>query len=509
MKRMNKLLKLLLPALMVAVLLPAPASAGIKSLVKKVANATGDMVDDVVDGAKGAYRGAKGIGKGIYRSGEYLIEAEKRGLTRIVKVGGKVLKTEAQLLNHIATAPVYAVTDFARGKGNSRTSVKRPDLTISHLTLDQDGHVVVYVQNIGEGIITINPRSRVKTMDLYMKIDGKNWGGSTHKRFDPEKVLLYPGGRIRVVTGLKLTTPKRITAIIDMNHAVIESNERNNTKTRMLDPRKPDLAVTKISLDKNCKVNVTVKNVGQGPVSNMVWLHKRFKDTGLYLKVNGRNWGGATFRGLDKRRVLSRPGGTVVYRSNLTVKSQATVSAMIDDKSLIRESNEANNRMTQTLTCKQASTLKPVGTVAPATVAPATVAPARAQSSNGVVAAERKPLGRVQPLKLSDLKVVRVNMTHNPTTARNTVFVASIYNAGEGSAPASKAMIRVGGETHGKIYNIPALAPGKSYTIRRMEKLNRAQNYRTVIVADVEQQVRETNEHNNDAVLNFRVRNAQ
>ena len=135
------------------------------------------MVDDFVDGVKDTYDDAKRGAKRIYKTGknlgEYLVEAEKRGLTRIVKIGKKVIKTEAQLLEHLATTPLYAITDFV----NSRTPVKRSDLTISHLTLSDDSHVVAYVQNIGEGIITINPRNKVKTMDLFLKINGKNWGG--------------------------------------------------------------------------------------------------------------------------------------------------------------------------------------------------------------------------------------------------------------------------------------------------------------------------------------------
>ena len=70
-------------------------------------------------------------------------------------------------------------------------------------------------------------------------------------------------------------------------------------------------------------------------------------------------------------------------------------------------------------------------------------------------------------------------------------------------------MIRIGGETNGKIFNIPALDGGMSHTIRRAEKLNIGPNYRTTIIADIDKQVREGNEHNNEAILNFSVRSAQ
>ena len=504
MKRINKLLKLFLVALLVALLLQTPATAGIRSFVKSVANATGDMVDDVVDGAKGTYNDAKRGAKRIYKTGknlgEYFVEAEKRGLTRIVNVGTKVIKTEAQLLEHLATSPLYAVTDFVR----SRMPVKRPDLTISHLTLSDDGYVMVYVQNIGEGIITIDPRNRVDTMDLYLKVDDKNWGGSTHKHFDPEHVLLYPGGRLSVETDLKLTSPKTITAIIDMNHAVIESNENNNASTKKLDPRKPDLVIEKLSLDQNCMVNVVVKNVGQGPVNEMVWLHKKYKDTGLYLKVDGKNWGGVTFRGLDKHKKLSHPNGVVIYQSNLKVQAQATITATIDNKSQIDEADETNNQVTQTLKCAPFTNLRPAGGIAQATIA----TPGNStQDSQRRVIIPHNPQAEIKPIKPADLQVVRIGVTQDLTAGNDTVFVAHIYNAGVARAPASKAMIRVGGETHGKIFNIPALDGGNSYTIRRTEKLNIGPSYRTMVIVDIDKQVREGDEHNNEAILNFSVPN--
>ena len=240
----------------------------------------------------------------------------------------------------------------------------------------------------------------------------KTGGGSTHKIFDPERVLLYPGGRLRVETGLKLTSPKTITAIIDMNHAVIESNERNNVNTRKLDPRKPDLVIAKISLDQDCKVNVAVKNIGQGPVNEMVWLHKKYKDTGLYIKVNGKNWGGIIFRGLDMHKKLSHPNGVVIYQSNLKVQSQATITATIDDKSLIKEASKTNNQVTQMLKCKPSTSLKPAVGMTQATMA---IPGDSAQNSQKQVVT---PLSLnlqagIKPNKLADLQVVRIGVTQN------------------------------------------------------------------------------------------------
>ncbi len=106
-------------------------------------------------------------------------------------------------------------------------------------------------------------------------------------------------------------------------------------------------------------------------------------------------------------------------------------------------------------------------------------------------------------VKLADLQVIRIGIIQDLTKDKNTVFSAHIYNAGAARAGVSKVMIRVGGETYGKIFNIPELDGGKSYIIRRTEKLNVGPSYRTMIIADIDKEVTEGDEQNNRAVLNF------
>ena len=92
------------------------------------------------------------------------------------------------------------------------------------------------------------------------------------------------------------------------------------------------------------------------------------------------------------------------------------------------------------------------------------------------------------PLKprafLPDLKVTQAEMTpKHPKVGRNITFTARIHNAGLKTAPASKAIIRVGGEYPGMVFDIPPLEPGHSYPIHRTHALDPVQYYRTTLIA--------------------------
>ncbi len=360
MSKAKNILKLLVSSVIVLLLSSVFAHAGIGGFVKGVYN-------DAKDGAKDTYHGAKSGAKSIYKKGKgvgkYLVQAEVRGLKKIIRLEGKILKTEANLLTYLATKPVYIVTDFVSKKGQK--PVRRPDLTITGMKLDKDCNVVVYITNKGPGIVTINPRSKVKTVDLFFKKDGKNWGGTTHKLFDPRKRLLFPGGKIRVVTKIKIKKATKITAIIDFQKSVIEVNERNNVISKVFDCKKPDLIIEKIYLDKNCRVRVAIKNIGKGKMSDDAWTNRRVKDTGVYLQLNGKKWGGSTFKGIDSRKRLSKPGGRAIFKSNLKVRNEAKITATVDHLNRITESKENNNKKSVKLVCNKTKELRPATSISP------------------------------------------------------------------------------------------------------------------------------------------------
>lgn len=105
-----------------------------------------------------------------------------------------------------------------------------------------------------------------------------------------------------------------------------------------------------------------------------------------------------------------------------------------------------------------------------------------------------------------DLKVKSVS--HTPSCAGVTdqiTFTATVVNAGGEVAGQSVLSFKIGGETNPKLFTIPALNPGNTFTVQRQIVLGVAQNYRNTIVVDVNNNVQESNESNNQQTEDYTV----
>lgn len=116
----------------------------------------------------------------------------------------------------------------------------------------------------------------------------------------------------------------------------------------------PDLTIDEMTLDDQCRVIVRAKNMGPGAVFDEVWTDHKPDSPAITLYVDGKKWGGETIWLLDPQRTLKNVGGTVVYRTNLTVNGTQTVKASIDQARQVREADETNNERVGALTCKAA-----------------------------------------------------------------------------------------------------------------------------------------------------------
>jgi subtilase family serine protease len=118
-------------------------------------------------------------------------------------------------------------------------------------------------------------------------------------------------------------------------------------------------------------------------------------------------------------------------------------------------------------------------------------------------------MGTACDQKKPDLEVDHITLTPtNPTSCDQILFKAVIKNNGKMASPASKAAIRVGGETYPQKFNISPLSPGASHAIRRAETLDVAQNYKITVYADYTNAVSESNEKNNETYNSFTVTKA-
>ena len=95
----------------------------------------------------------------------------------------------------------------------------------------------------------------------------------------------------------------------------------------------------------------------------------------------------------------------------------------------------------------------------------------------------------------------------SPTTADQITFTAVVMNQGNAASGATKASIKVGGESQASAprYDIPSLDPGAKYTVTRTLGGFRPIAFMANATADPEDNVAESNETNNLASITFSV----
>ncbi|MBA7691829.1 hypothetical protein ES703_100384 [subsurface metagenome] len=231
--------------------------------------------------------------------------------------------------------------------------------------------------------------------------------------------------------------------------------ERSKERPAPEEPPAPDLIIMSLTHSPETPTTadtitftVAVKNIGSGKAGRST----------LALKV-----GGETVPKIYSVPALE-PGERyrVQRRSALSVSQRYRNTATADIKNEVRESDETNNQKTDDY--------------------------------------------RVVPPKLPDLIIE--SLTHSPakpTTADKITFTIVVKNIGRGTAGPSIVGLKVGGETLPKQYSIKALGPGNTYTLRRHMTLSKAQRYRNTATADFKNQIRESNETNNQKIDKYRV----
>lgn len=97
-----------------------------------------------------------------------------------------------------------------------------------------------------------------------------------------------------------------------------------------------------------------------------------------------------------------------------------------------------------------------------------------------------------------DLVVSKINYSPGKPIAGSEITLwVFIRNSGRGQAPASAVTVRVGGETHPPLVQVPALNPGQEWRYTRKFTPTKATSYIVKATADAQNQVAETRENNN------------
>ncbi len=241
-----------------------------------------------------------------------------------------------------------------------------PDLDIIKITVDRACNLVVVVKNNGPGPLPdyVYTKHHSKSAGVYVYINGKGWGGQSIWKFDPTKQLQRPGGQATYTSRYKVSSPVSVKAIVDQWNDVKEANERNNTEILnklscggTQTQRLPDLIVRDIRLIQDCKIQVTIANIGAAGVPNSYY---DLPDAVAVQMYNGSQpWGGMILKMFDPGKNLQSPGGVATHvwfpaAANLNLSPGAhTLKVIVDFNHKLTESNETNNTLVRKVYCKK------------------------------------------------------------------------------------------------------------------------------------------------------------
>jgi subtilase family serine protease len=215
-----------------------------------------------------------------------------------------------------------------------------PDLTISDISLNEEGKVEVMISNIGKGPAPHHVGS------LVIYVDGRlKWKDSLATL--PDQTFLQPGVFVLYTTPVELIGKHEVRAIVDLEGMIVEENEENNTLTKILGKEEseaktllPDLTIIDLFLNPRKKLAVTIANIGDSPLP--------LRGGNLKIMVDGSLKGSYTLKSLSDQSFLS-PKGNLTFITPMTLVGRHEIDARIDFTYGVKESNEENNSLKKIL----------------------------------------------------------------------------------------------------------------------------------------------------------------
>ena len=249
-----------------------------------------------------------------------------------------------------------------------------PDLAPVDITLGTNCRISVTLTNYGPGIVPssgyVGPAT---TIQMYM--DGAPWGGIALGELDLSDLTQPVGGTVTYAWFPGLLLPAgthNVMLQVDVQNSVAEINEANNvmTKTLTCQPPLPDLVPVSVTTNSQCYLVVTLMNVGTAPIPDANFAMSGSNASAIQLYNDSLPAGGVTLGALDLAKQSQPVGGTVTYVTSLKIiGGPHMVTVVADRNDSIVELNEANNSVTQTMSCPR-YVRPPIADPPPTTIKP-------------------------------------------------------------------------------------------------------------------------------------------
>lgn len=188
-------------------------------------------------------------------------------------------------------------------------AVQLPDLVVSDLTVNDQCQPVITVRNLGPGTLPDSAMYMGSSANLSMKKNGSPRGGWS---MDKHELIAVGGTYTHVDKALNhvVSGQASYTATIDDSNLITEANESNNALTRTLTctPAQPDLTIDLLEFDSECRVTITVRNIGQANMGS-----NYHASTNVHRTIDGTSKGSIRLADMDGQEQAAAVGGSVSW----------------------------------------------------------------------------------------------------------------------------------------------------------------------------------------------------
>jgi subtilase family serine protease len=244
-----------------------------------------------------------------------------------------------------------------------------PDLEAVDVALDANCRIDVTFRNNGPLDVPDSAYSSIGGGSLKMFVDGASFGQITLDAADPAPHQSQPVGGTRVhkwFPNFLVPNGSHVVKLsVDAFNAILEGNEGNNTIEKVLTCQRPlpDLVPVDITvvptgpfIHSPCKVMVSLKNLGPGPLPDGAYVLTAPAPT-LQMWNGNAGFGGLSLGGFDPSK-NTQPAGATYTSSWMTPTflktlqpGDYTLRIDVDNNDALEETNDSNNSLTKTVRC--------------------------------------------------------------------------------------------------------------------------------------------------------------
>lgn len=237
------------------------------------------------------------------------------------------------------------------GLAGCESSEGLPDLVVDEITCEE-GNLHLTVTNQGKGGL---PDTWTALASVYVNSVTQEDVILNEPTSTEEGGIQEPGGTSHYLTSIEINNVSYVDVALDYTYEINEVSEENNIrKTVYVAPcNLPDLVVSDLTLDEDCYVIVTLKNIGTGMVPEEAWNQIFEENCALNIYKDGAPFSSKCLFQIDTTHDLQPVEGSAAFKTDLRLSGTSVVTAVVDATGNILEMDERNNTRGKELACEK------------------------------------------------------------------------------------------------------------------------------------------------------------